>query len=66
MNNIKIKVYKRVLREVSEKYDKAEGFINRRTEEIYSQDKQSTEDVIYFLCFVVSFFSIKIVSSYKI
>ena len=28
MNNIKVKVYKRVLEEVAEKYDGAEEFIN--------------------------------------
>ena len=39
MNNIKIKVYKRVLKEVSKKYDGAEDFINSRTEEICSQEK---------------------------
>ena len=32
MNNIKIKLYKRVLKEVSERYDGAEDFINSRTE----------------------------------
>ena len=39
MNNIKIKVYKRVLKEVSKKYDGAEDFINSSTEEICSQEK---------------------------
>ena len=66
MNNLKIKVYRRVLKKVSEKYDGAEDFINSRIEEICSQEKLSAEEVIYFLYFVVSFFSIKIVSLYKI
>ena len=36
MNNIKIKVYKRVPKEVSKKYDGTEDFINSRIEEICS------------------------------
>ena len=59
MNNIKIKVYKRVPKEVSKKYDAAEDFINIRIEEICSQEKLSTEEVIYFLCFLVSFLTVK-------
>ena len=39
MNNIKIKVYKRVPKEVSKKYDEAEDFIKSRIEEICSQEK---------------------------
>ena len=30
MNNLKIKIYKRLFKEVSEKYDSAEDFINNR------------------------------------
>ena len=59
MNNLKIKVYKRVLKEVSEKYDGAEDFINSRIEEICSQEKLSVEEVIYFLYFLVSFLAVK-------
>ena len=59
MNNLKIKIYKRVLKEVSEKHDGAEDFINSKTEEICSQKKLSTEEVIYFLCFLVSFLAVK-------
>ena len=55
MNNIKIKVYKRVPKEVSRKYDGAEDFINSRIQEICSQEKLSAEKVIYLLCFLVSF-----------
>ena len=66
MSNLKIKVYKRVLKEVSEKYDGVEDFIKSRTEEICSQEKLFAEEVIYFICFVGSLFSIKIVSSCRI
>ena len=37
MNNLKIKIYKTALKEVFEKYDGAEDFINRRIEKIFSQ-----------------------------
>ena len=59
MNNLKIKVYKRVLKEASEKYDGDEDFINSRTEEICSQEKLSVEEVICFLYFLVSFLAVK-------
>ena len=59
MNNIKIKVYKRVSKEVSKKYDGSEDFINSRIEETCSQEKLSAEEVIYFLCFLVSFLTVK-------
>ena len=49
MNNIKIKVYKRVLKEVFEKCDGDEDFIYSRIKEILSQEKLSAEEVIYFL-----------------
>ena len=53
MNNIKIKVYKKVLKEICENYDGTEEFINNRIEVICSYEKLSAEEVIYFL---VSFF----------
>ena len=59
MNNIKVKIYKRVTKEVCKKYDGAEDFINSRTEEICSQEKLSAEEVIYFLCFLGSFLTVK-------
>ena len=59
MNNFKIKIYKTVLKEVSEKYDGDEDFANRKIEEICSQEKLSAEEVIYFLCFPVSFVAVK-------
>ena len=49
MNKIKIKIYKKVLKNFFEKYDGAEEFINNRIEEIYSQEKLSAEEVICFL-----------------
>ena len=59
MNNLKIKIYKRALKEVSKKYDGAEDFIHRRIDEICSQEKFSPEEVTSFLCFLVSFLAVK-------
>ena len=59
MNSSEIKIYKTVLKEVSEKYDGAEDFVNRRIEEICYQEKLFAEGVIYFLCFLVSFLAVK-------
>ena len=44
-----MKIYKRVLQEISEKYNEAEDFINKRIEEVCSQEKLSAEEVTYFL-----------------
>ena len=44
-----MKIYKRVLQEISEKYNEAEDFINKRTEEVCPQEKLSAEEVTYFL-----------------
>ena len=52
-------VCKRALKEESEKYDGTEDFIYSRIEEICSQEMLSTKEVIYFLCFLVSFLAIK-------
>ena len=49
MSNLEIKVFKKVLKEVVEKYDGAEDFINSSIGEICSQEKLSAEEVIYFL-----------------
>ena len=49
MNNIKVKVYKKVLKEISENYEGTEDFINSRIDETCSQEKLSVEQVIYFL-----------------
>ena len=59
MNNIKIKVYKKLLREICEKYDGLEAFINERIKEISSHEKLSVEEVIYFH---VSFFTVYLFS----
>ena len=50
---------KSVLKDVSEKYEGAEEFINSRIEEMCSQEKLSVEDEIYFLCFLVSILIVK-------
>ena len=49
MNNINFKVYKKMLKKVTKKYDGAEDFTNNRIDEILSQEKLSAEDVIYFV-----------------
>ena len=59
MNNIKIKVHKKVLKELCEKYDGAGEFINDRIEEICSHENLSAKEVIYFL---VSFLTINVFS----
>ena len=59
MNSFKIKVYKTVLKEVSEQYGGVEKFITRRTDDICSQEKLSAEQVICFVCFLVSFLEVK-------
>ena len=61
MNNLKIKVYKTIIKEVAKKYDTAEDrkydtdFTNNRIDEICSQEKLSTEEVIYFLAGFLQF-----------
>ena len=47
--NIRIKVYKKLLTEICDKYDGVDDFINDRIEQL------SAEEVIYFL---VSFFRV--------
>ena len=49
MNNIKVKVYKKILKKVLKKFKGGEPFINNRIGEICSQEKLSAEEVIYFL-----------------
>ena len=55
MNNIKVKVYKKMLKEISEKYEGSQDFINNRIDEICSQEKFSAEEVIYFLVSFLQF-----------
>ena len=59
MNNLKIRIYKSVLKEVSGKYDEDKEFKNNRMEKTFSQGKLSAEEVIYFLCFLVNFVAVK-------
>ena len=56
MNILKMKIYKRVLKDVLRKYEGAEEFINSRTEKICSQEKQSVEEVIYFYILLLAFY----------
>ena len=46
MDSIKIKFYKKVLKEICEKYDRAEDSINDRIKEICSHESLSAEEVI--------------------
>ena len=54
MNNI-VELNKKVLKEISKKYEGAEDLINNRTDEICSQEKLSAEVVIYFLVSFLQF-----------
>ena len=65
MNILKMKIYKRVLKDVLRKYEGAEEFINGRIEKICSQEKQSVEEVI-FLYFIVSFLPVKCFFNIKV
>ena len=56
MNILKMKIYKRVLKDVLRKYEGAEEFINSRTEKICSQEKQSVGEVIYFYILLLAFY----------
>ena len=48
MSNIKVEVYKKVLKEVAEKYEEDESFINNRTDGICYQERLSAEELIYY------------------
>ena len=64
MNNIEVKVCKKLPKEAAEKYEGAESFINNRTDEICSQEKFSAAEVIYFLISFLQFmFPCKLFSS---
>ena len=56
MNEEKFKVYRRVMKEVGEKYDGAEDFINNRSDEIFSHEQLSAEEVIFF--FFLAFYNL--------
>ena len=55
MNNIRVKVYKNALKEVVEKYEEAESFVNNKIDEICSQENFSAEEVIYFFVSFLQF-----------
>ena len=57
MNDLKIKIYKRVLKEVSEKILQNSELYKH--EDICSQEKLSAGMVTCFLCFLVSFLAVK-------
>ena len=50
MNNIEIKVYEKLLRKICEKYRGEKKITNDRIKEIFSHEKLSAEEVIYFSC----------------
>ena len=56
MNNMKVKVYVKVFKEICEKCEGVEEFINKKLDEVCSYEKLSAETVIYFL---VSFLAVK-------
>ena len=47
MNNTKLNVYRKVLLEVSEKFNGAEVYIRERIEELCRESKLSAEEVTY-------------------
>ena len=47
MNNTKTNVYKKVLQELCENFNGAEGYIKERIEELCSENKLSVEEVTY-------------------
>ena len=54
MNGVKVKEYKKVFKEICDKFDGAGQFINYSIEEICSHEKLFVEEVIYSvegLCF---------------
>ena len=52
---LNVKVYKRLLKAASEKYEGAEVYINSWIDEICSQEKLFPKEVMYFLCFLLAF-----------
>ena len=47
MNNTKLKLYKKNLREVCKRFNGAEQYVNKRIEELCSKSKLSVEKVTY-------------------
>ena len=52
MNSLKIKVYERVLKEVSEKYEGTEQLMNSRIDKICPQEKLFAEGVKSFISII--------------
>ena len=59
MINLKTNTYNRVLNQLSEKHDGAEDVIYSKIEEIGSKEKLCAEEVIFFLCILVTFLTVK-------
>ena len=57
MDNVKVKVYKKVMNKVAQKQYRAEDFINNRIDETCFQEKLSADEVIYFRVKCLHFFS---------
>ena len=55
MNNIKVKVYEKVLRETCEEHKGAEDFIKKELDEFCSHEKLSAQEIIYFLVSFLQF-----------
>ena len=53
MNAKKFKIYKQVLRDICNKYKRAEDVINETIKELCSQHKLSVEEVIFFSVYVL-------------
>ena len=49
MNNTKTNIYKKVLQDVSEKFNDAEAFVRERIELLCSEKKLSTDEVTYLV-----------------
>ena len=54
MNNVKVKVYKKLPKKVVQKNNGTEVIINNRIDEICTQEKFSDEEVIYFYCCLIT------------
>ena len=69
MNNIWIKIYKNLLKEMCDEYNGAEDFVNEKTEQICSHEEVVIcwrSNLFQSLYFLVSFLSIKKISRYEV
>ena len=53
MTKTKVKVYREVLTDVSQKFEGAGNFIKQRIEEICEQKKITAKEVFYFCIFLI-------------